>query len=525
MKHIYKHIGILALLFALTMSSCTDGLSDDFKVINTDPNNAMVGRPASLWAPAVYATVTNNLNRSKAINNELMQVTVTNNSTNDIHRYDIRATYSAAPWNNWYVQLGNFRAMYKLAKEEDDPLFMGISLVLDAWTMTLITDTYGHVPNTEAARGLEGILQPKFDHQKDIYLSIMEKLEEANRLLGGSQDAVNNPSYGLTKDDVMDPIFRNFTIPAQKIDKWRRFGNSLYLRTLMRLTLKVDDMDIDIRTRISKILDSGAANYPMMEKREDSAILEFTSELPYQSPWYNSTDYDFRGSTGLADFFVDNLNTNLKIQDPRLKVWAGEASLGAFWGMQSGYEPGNQPDPGSKLLYELRNNSNLGNIMNCAETQFLIAEAAVRGWTTKNAKEYYEKGIENAIYMWVDTIGVKDDVKFSKVKFDEFIDQDAIKWNEAEGSDFKIEKIMLQKYYALFFTDFQQWFEYKRSGYPIIERGPGIPLGRNMPNRLVYPVYIQSVNKENYHAGIDLINGDGNNQGDNIASKLWWQIR
>ena len=74
-----------------------------------------------------------------------------------------------------------------------------------------------------------------------------------------------------------------------------------------------------------------------------------------------------------------------------------------------------------------------------------------------------------------------------------------------------MERIHLQKYYALFLVDMQQWFEYRRTGHPVLPQGPGLQNNGVMPARMVYPVYVQSTNPTNYQmrgcsarAGCDL---------------------
>ena len=42
-----------------------------------------------------------------------------------------------------------------------------------------LTDWYGSVPYFEANKGLEGIFQPKYDKQKDIYTDMLKELDEA----------------------------------------------------------------------------------------------------------------------------------------------------------------------------------------------------------------------------------------------------------------------------------------------------------------------------------------------------------
>ena len=77
--------------------------------------------------------------------------------------------------------------------------------------------------------------------------------------------------------------------------------------------------------------------------------------------------------------------------------------------------------------------------------------------------------------------------------------------------------IHLQKYYALFLVDFQQWYDYRRTGHPILPKGNGLANGGVMPARINYPVISQSANPTSYKNALAA-------QGpDDINTKVWWQ--
>ena len=51
--------------------------------------------------------------------------------------------------------------------------------ILRVFNFHRLTDWYGSVPYTEANKGLEGIFQPKYDKQRDIYVDMLKELDEA----------------------------------------------------------------------------------------------------------------------------------------------------------------------------------------------------------------------------------------------------------------------------------------------------------------------------------------------------------
>ena len=126
-----------------------------------------------------------NQTRALRLTHELMQVHVTTINSDEIHRYIIRPSESDYMWRVWYLQLTNFRDMYEKAallrpSQAYYSSYMGMARIMEAWVFSLLTDTYGDVPYSEALEGREGIYQPKFDTQKTIYDSLFVRLEEAN---------------------------------------------------------------------------------------------------------------------------------------------------------------------------------------------------------------------------------------------------------------------------------------------------------------------------------------------------------
>ncbi|MNH39248.1 Starch-binding associating with outer membrane [compost metagenome] len=80
-----------------------------------------------------------------------------------------------------------------------------------------------------------------------------------------------------------------------------------------------------------------------------------------------------------------------------------------------------------------------------------------------------------------------------------------------------MELIQLQKYYAMFLIDLQQWFEYRRTGHPILPKGSGLENGGVMPARLAYPLISQSANPTGYKNAVAVQGADV------ISTQVWWQ--
>ncbi|ARS42948.1 SusD/RagB family nutrient-binding outer membrane lipoprotein [Sphingobacteriaceae bacterium GW460-11-11-14-LB5] len=481
-KYIY-----LILLFATTVSIMMPSCKKDFSEINTNPNTSAFALPQALLAPAITDVVVANMSRSQRITNELMQVTVNMGDTEGkIFRYEVRTAEADYLWNSWYTELTNFKDIYKGGEDNLNTSYQALSLIWQAYTYSLLTDTYGDIPFLNSNKAKEGIYTPNFDQQKDIYPALFLMLEQANEFL-----KVGNAT-GNAITSASDPIY------AGNRDKWRRFGNSLYLRLLLRVSGKAETNAI---AKIKEIVDTKASTYPIMASNDDSAVLRWSGTGAYVSPFVPWRDGDWYGPK-LASFFVDNLNER---SDPRIQKWAS-LYQGDYQGIPSGYPSGQAPEGKSAFPVSLKAEPLLGNIMNYSELQFILAEAAVKGWiTAKTPQVYYEAGATSGITFWGYTLPAN------------YLTFDKVKWDNNYTLDQKMELIHIQKYYALFFTDLQQWFEFRRTGHPVLPKGAGLNNGGVMPARLNYPVYVQSANGENYKAAVAVQGAD------NINTLVWWQ--
>jgi hypothetical protein len=141
-----------------------------------------------------------------------------------------------------------------------------------------------------------------------------------------------------------------------------------------------------------------------------------------------------------------------------------------------------------------------------AEVEFIKAELALRGFTTGGTpKQHYEAGITASMIQW----GV--------VLPSGYLSQPSVLFDDAASFDNKLERIHQQKYIAFFFVDYQSWFEKRRTGFPILPRGTGIPAANQFPTRSPYPTYLQSLNGANLNAAISTMGGD------NSTTKVWWE--
>ncbi len=138
-------------------------------------------------------------------------------------------------------------------------------MVLNAWIYSNLTDTYGDIPFSQASQLDNGILQPKFDKQKDIYVSLLDDLKAANSLF------VTNKT--LTGGD----LFYKADTDVNGITNWKKFCNSLSLRLLTRILSR--DGEVNVKERIQEIANNPTV-YPVFQTNADAAKLDISGISP-----------------------------------------------------------------------------------------------------------------------------------------------------------------------------------------------------------------------------------------------------
>lgn len=468
-----------AFLFIFFSYSCTE----DFEELNTDPNRIDKITPGTLLNPIIYGLASFNTDKSDNFTFNIMQVALPfPSASGGVHRYDISDGAGNSTWNTYYRWLINIKEMHTAAVNLGDPNYEAIALTLNAWTYAQLADCFGDVPMEEASRGDEQIFQPLFNTQKEVYTKILGDLEKANQLFDSSKEMI----YGT------DILYAN------DVTKWKRFCNSLHLRLLLRISNREE---MDSYSRMAKIIND-PTTYPVFTNNSEAAILQITGVAPNLSPWGRAIDFTtFRAS---GEFFIGNL---LSLNDPRLEIFATEARMSdgtttiGYKCIPSGYA-GSDSQFGflpSNVNRELVIAPMASVLMTYAEVEFIKAELAQKGKIIADAKTHYENGVRAAIEQWGGT--------FPEDYFD----------NPAAAFDGSFERIMLQKYYALYFNDYQQWFEYRRTGYPELPKSEGMLNNQVMPVRFKYPATVQTNNGTNYAKAVTSMGGD------DINTKVWWE--
>ena len=173
--------------------------------------------------------------------------------------------------------------------------------------------------------------------------------------------------------------------------------------------------------------------------------------------------------------------------------------------------------------------------INAAEITFLRAEGALRGWGMGGeAKALYEQAINLSFEQYgvsgADTY-IADATSQPQAYTDPTDSYSAgqtssitIAWQDGNSNDeANLERIITQKWIAMFPCTVEAWSEYRRTGYPkllpvvVNNSGGVIDDSKEKIRRLWYPPTEYSENKANILEAINMLGG-----ADNGATRLWW---
>ena len=365
---------------------------------------------------------------------------------------------------------------------------------MQSWMFQILTDMWGDVPFSQASQAgaEEPVYGPAYETQEDIYNGLLDNLERANTLLSAGD------LLAIKGDIIFDG----------DLEKWRKLANSLHLRVALRLS----EVNAGKAESVIAKIYNDPSQYPVMESNEDNAGLTYLSSFPNAHPISEEGRYrvgsynEYRISETLEGILRD-------YEDPRLDFLADPTANSVAEGnpMISGMQNGIVDGPayeykgGDAFLskfnidfFHFNPNANEGRLMVYSEVAFIFAEAAQRGWIDADAGDMYDAGVTANFEYWSVTMP------------DNYL-------TDLAAYDGEMETIANQKYIALFYTDFQGFIEFKRTGFPAsIKPGPDA-FYSEYPSRFEYPSKEQALNASSYQAAVS-------RQGaDEITTPVWWE--
>ena len=460
-------LSLVALSFVAT--SCTD----DFEEINTNPNGP-VTVPSDLLLPSIQeatADLLYNMQIGGDMGGNLIQHWG-KVQYNDEERYDFRPGNVNGIWNNLYASgLNDAKAMINLAVEEGNEVNQGVGKIFQAYLYSTLVELYGPIPFEESLLADEGNTSPAYNDEATVYAGVMQLYDEGLALLNGSGE------ISATQDLMF----------GGDVTAWKKFGNSLKFRTLMRIS-DANVPGVDVSGQLQAIINSGMH----FTSNADNALLEYTGDNPNANPIWNTIVFSTRSEYKVNATLVEVLTD---LNDPRLSIYAQENSTGEIRGVppgilnpvQNGYDYANVSPIGELFLAP----DYPATYMDYSELMFLVAEAAQRNLITGvNPAEAYEAGIAASF------------ARYGAPNAEAYIA--SVAYNAATG----LEQIGTQKWIALYGQGIEAWTEWRRVKFPDLDPALNPIVGTEIPSRYTYPVDEQSLNTANYNEAANMVGGD-----------------
>lgn len=486
--------------------------------------------------------------------------------------------WGAVDFNNFHKPLKDSEYIYNRAENEKEGqvknFYQAVSLILKSYHFGFLTSAFGDIPfykALQAEKGGDEYFTPDYDAQKDVFIGILNQLEEANNL--------------LTSTSIISEAVASDVMYHGDGQKWRKLANGLRLRFLMRLSEK-NEAGVNVAEEIAKIVND-PNKYPIFENNNDNAVISFIGTDADNSWPGGALNYSNRSEFYRRKPSSTIVNDLIELKDPRLTKWVkpvdvqlaqgnsntvtiennrlkryvdidisalnndanleNDINTNLFVGLPIALSAPNDFNLGGTLS-DIKNEvaSLDGNIylnaaanphtsyltdmyaenshdmvksifMTSAEIQFILAEASIRGYINNDAYTHYKKGIELSFgqYQVVDgeSNAVYDVANNTLTNFNQSEYLVRVKQIYDNAND-KLEPILHQKWIALWLTH-ESWFDFRRTGYPNLNKN--IISGTKGQNTPVRFLYTDPFNEENMLEAVQRLQPSTNDQ----WSKMW----
>ncbi|MGM9738072.1 MAG: SusD/RagB family nutrient-binding outer membrane lipoprotein [Candidatus Cryptobacteroides sp.] len=495
---------ILAALTVFTVSGCT-GKFEDY---NTDPFALRTEDPSVLIAPMFEPLMYVQQNSSQMVDQMIGSyggyfALNARWQGQNFDTFNVSDNWAGSAYNRAFNTIyANYFKIEHITKGRGH--YFAFAKLLKAASMARVADIHGPIPYSQVQ---DGDMTVAYDSAEDVYQHIIEDLKSSVDVLRSFVESA--PGYFPMAQ--VDPIY------GGDYSLWAKFANTIIMRVAMRVGDKEAFVD--------------AMNSPAgyISSNGENAIRDVKSQ---GNPYYiaGSIWGELRPASSIVSYMVGyNDGRADKMFTAASATWQGK------YGKYVGQRRGNEVLPGydnqrSKLSFV---HSSPVIVAVAAESKFLLAEAALKGWISGDAKAFYEEGIKLSFEQW-EAAGAESYIadrtsipgSHKEDKADQNYDRQTqvkIAW-DAESTDEKhLEQIITQKWIALYPNGIEAWSEFRRTGYP--ELAPSVS---NLSNGIItdvfrgarrvrYPFQERESNTENYQQALTLLNG-----ADNEATDLFW---
>jgi len=526
MKSLKYIILLSAVVFAI-MSQV--GCSKDFEEYNQDPfaitnedlksDYRLVGEPfiniirnIYVHSPAWITQLQQNL-IGDVYSGYMMPPTPFAGNSNNMN-YNLVDGWNTWAWNPAYQDVLAPALLVEQNAGEDFPEFLAWLKILKVEAMHRVSDMFGPVIYTQFGTiADDGSIA--YDCEDDLFAAYFADLESGIAGLDAFL-ASGAPSPFEAFDEVY----------AGDISKWVKFANTLRLRLAIRIS-KVDNSLAQ-----SEALKS--LNHPLgiISVNDENFTVKNAVDHPMNT--INNAWNDIRMGAPMESILVG-------YNDPRLPQYFQPATQADVEGQYKGIRQGIQiDDKGTYVNYSALQSLGDVQLMVAAEAHFLLAEAALRGWTSSpSAQESYENGIRTSFDQYglggadtyiadatstpipyVDVNNATNSVDAGSTN----LSTATIAWNDGDDFETKLEKIITQKWISLFPDGQEAWSEYRRTGYPILfpvvinNSGGEVDTDAQI-KRIRYISNEYAQNPGGVATGVSCLGGN-----DSAGAPLWWDI-
>jgi hypothetical protein len=536
-KFLYKKMLPLSLLLAVIGTGCTR----NFDEWNTNQHEASEEMMATdnLKTGAFFSQMQRNVVLFKDGANLSSDYQVSQGLTSDLYSGYL------APTGTWFGGVHNgsyyfitgwiertftsgfasvmpaWQSLTHNATEQGLPHVAALGTILKVEAMHRVADAYGPIPYISFG---SGTLQNNYNSLQDVYKKFFSELDQSIDVL--TVYAQGNPGITLLKN--FDNIYEG------NVANWIKFANTLRLR----LAIRVANADpVLAKTEAEKSISNP---YGVISVVAERAALLHSAGLVYYHP-LQEIAYSFNaGEVRMSASMDAYLNG---YADPRRAAYFTKAEDGNYHGVRQGIITTTWSSYTGTKISNLNMNMSTTPIvwMTAAESFFLRAEGALRGWNMGGtAQDFYNQGInasflENGLQA-ADAATYAANNTLTPIAFTDNSGQSGnnasapstvkIAWNAADNFDVNLERIITQKWIAMYPDGPEGWAEFRRTGYPKL-----FPVVTNMSNtgsigaatqvrRIPFPQSEYNNNRAGVLTGVSLLGG-----ADGGATPLWWDKR
>lgn len=437
--------------------------------------------------------------------------------------YNLQEGWNSAMWEFTYSYV--MPEIYRLEQLAEDrlPPFFAIAEILKVMVMQRVTDYYGPVIYSRFGDSQDGYMP---DDQQTVYLRFFDDLDEAVAILSDYIDRHPSAAEFAKFDMLLDGTYAS----------WLRLANSLRMRLAVRIAAADPERG---RAEFRK-----AAQHPfgVIEQNTENAAVAaselYTNPLGEINRNWNEAVMNASMESILVGYDDPRLGRFFEpcLDDVALQDRFGKDS--AVLGIKGEYHGIRQGTCFSHNLYAALSRLTINQttdavLMSAAEVWFLRAEAALRGWSDEDAGTCYRYGVMRSFEQWK-TSGTEEYLESDRLAadyHDVFTPANDIaarcrvspRWDETAAAEIKLEKIITQKWIALFPEGCEAWAEQRRTGYPrlfpvLFNHSPDRCIDtETMIRRLNFPASLATSDPERYEALVRKLDGP-----DHAGTRLWW---